>query len=174
MLSELKDKGILIGLISNCFSEEADVIRRSELFSYFDAVYLSYEQGLQKPDEEIYRRCMDRLGVKQEECLYIGDGGSNELEAARKLGMKAAFFFFDGWFDEIKKLQGIQKASANATLVAFLDRLFYSTGFDKTMKVGASVAVARNMSFLMKSIALGKEKYGLPEKEAHQWTNFIR
>ena len=119
-------------------------------------------------------------------------------------------------------------ASANGTLVSFMDRLFYSTSFDKTMKVGATVAVcrrggasatfdqinkyftiagmpvassqywnsvhgaapgeaeqdaeglqtlrvlARNMSFLIKSIALGKEKYGLPEKEPHQWTNFIR
>ena len=119
-------------------------------------------------------------------------------------------------------------ASANATLIACLDRLFYSTGFDKTMKVGASVVVARrggltatfdelnkyftisgmpvassqywngvhgrekgqaaedleglqtmrtlarNMTFLMKSIALGKEKYGLPETEEHQWTHFIR
>lgn len=119
-------------------------------------------------------------------------------------------------------------ASANATLIAFLDRLFYSTGFDKTMKVGASVVVARrggcsaafdqlnkyftisgmpvassqywnsvhgrepgqaaqdlegmqtvrvlarNMAFLMKSIALGKEKYGLPEKEAWQPTHFIK
>ncbi|MCR4991149.1 MAG: flavodoxin family protein [Lachnospiraceae bacterium] len=118
-------------------------------------------------------------------------------------------------------------ASANATLIALLDRLFYSTHFDKTMKVGASVVVARrggcsatydelnkyftisgmpvassqywnsvhgnskgeakedkeglqtmrtlarNMSFLMKSIALGKKKYGLPEKEEHAWTNFI-
>ena len=119
-------------------------------------------------------------------------------------------------------------ASPNATLVAVLDRLFYSTGFDKRMKVGASVAVARrgscsstfdmlnkyftisgmpvassqywnsvhggkpgqaqedaegmqtmrtlarNMSFLMKSIALGKVQYGLPEKEAPQVTSFIR
>lgn len=119
-------------------------------------------------------------------------------------------------------------ASANATLIAFLDRLFYSTSFSKAMKVGASVAVARrggasstfdelnkyftiagmpvassqywnsvhgcskgeavedaeglqtmrtlarNMSFLMKSIALGKEKYGLPEKEESIATNFIR
>ncbi len=118
-------------------------------------------------------------------------------------------------------------ASANATLIAFLDRLFYSTSFDKTMKVGASVVVARrggcsatfdelnkyftisgmpiassqywnsvhgrepgqagkdleglqtmrtlarNMSFLIKSIALGKEKFGLPEKEEHEWTHFI-
>ncbi len=118
-------------------------------------------------------------------------------------------------------------ASANATLIACLDRLFYSTGFDKTMKVGAAIAIARrggtsatfdelnkyftisgmpvassqywnsvhgrekgdakkdleglqtmrvlakNMAFLMKSIALGKEKYGLPEKEEHEWTHFI-
>ncbi len=119
-------------------------------------------------------------------------------------------------------------ASANATLIACLDRLFYSTKFDKTMKVGASVVaarrgglsstfdelnkyftisgmpvasgqywnsihgalpgeaeqdleglqgmrtLARNMSFLIKSIALGKEQFGLPEKESRQSTNFIR
>lgn len=119
-------------------------------------------------------------------------------------------------------------ASANATLIAFLDRLFYSTHFDKRMKVGASVVAARrgglsatfdelnkyftitgmpvassqywnsvhgrtvgeaagdeeglqtmrtlagNMTFLMKSIALGKEQYGLPEKEEPLRTNFIR
>ncbi len=119
-------------------------------------------------------------------------------------------------------------ASANGTLISFLDRLFYSAPFDKSMKVGASVVVARrgglsatfdelnkyfmisnmpvassqywnsvhgreqgeaaqdaeglqtmrtlarNMTFLMKSIALGKEKYGLPEKEPFERTNFIR
>ena len=119
-------------------------------------------------------------------------------------------------------------ASANATLVALLTRLFYSTPFDKTMKVGASVvaarrgglsatfdemnkfftisgmpvassqywnsvhgrlpgeaaqdaeglqtmrALARNMTFLMKSIALGREAFGLPEKEAPERTNFVR
>lgn len=119
-------------------------------------------------------------------------------------------------------------ASANATLIACLDRLFYSTSFDKTMKVGASVVcarrggcsatfdelnkyftisgmpiassqywnsihgrspgeaqadeegkqtmrtLARNMTFLMKSIALGKEQFGLPEQEEHVWTHFVR
>ena len=119
-------------------------------------------------------------------------------------------------------------ASANAALVALLTRLFYSTPFDKTMKVGAAVAaarrsgltatfdelnkfftisgmpvassqywngvhgalpgearqdaegmqtmrtLARNMAFLVKSIALGRERYGLPEREEFQRTNFIR
>ena len=119
-------------------------------------------------------------------------------------------------------------ASANGTLISFIDRLFYSTPFDKTMKVGAAVAVARrggvsatydelnkyfaisgmpiatgqywnavygrekgeaaqdeegmqtmrtlarNMVFLMRSIALGKEQYGVPQREPFQRTNFIR
>lgn len=99
MLSQIKEKGILIGLISNCYSEEVEVIRNSILFPYFDAVYLSYEQGVWKPDEEIFRRCMEGLSVNAEECLYIGDGGSDELETARKLGMtalQAAWYFKEG------------------------------------------------------------------------------
>ena len=119
-------------------------------------------------------------------------------------------------------------ASANATLIAVLDRLFYSSKFSKTMKVGASVVcarrggcsatfdelnkyftisgmpiassqywnsihgreqgqadmdeegkqtmrvLARNMTFLMKSIALGKEQFGLPETKERAWTHFIQ
>ena len=89
MLSELKERGMLVGLISNCFSEEAAVIRRSVLYPYFDAPLLSWEEGLQKPDTAIFRRCVERLGVVPEECLYVGDGGSHELETARSLGMTA-------------------------------------------------------------------------------------
>jgi len=89
LLCSLKEKGIMIGLISNCFSEESYVIQKSALFPYFDAVCLSYEQGIQKPDAEIYKRCMNKLMVKADECVYVGDGGSFELEAARELGMNA-------------------------------------------------------------------------------------
>lgn len=89
LLCSLKNKGIRIGLISNCFSEEAKVIRNSVLFPYFDAVCLSYEEGIQKPNTEIYKRCINRLRVKACECLYVGDGGSQELEAANGLGIKA-------------------------------------------------------------------------------------
>lgn len=89
MFVRLKEKGLLVGLISNCYAEEGKVIRESEIFPYFDAAYLSYEQSVAKPDKEIYRRCMAELGVKPEECLYVGDGGSRELETARELGMHA-------------------------------------------------------------------------------------
>lgn len=87
MLEALKKKGLKTGLISNCFDEEAMVIRRSVLFPYFDFACLSFEQGYEKPDPEIYKICMGNLDVKPEECLYIGDGGSSELERARDLGM---------------------------------------------------------------------------------------
>ena len=152
--------------------------------------------------------------MEQGKCVF--DDGGNELapkfEAADGLIVASPVYY----------------ASANATLIACLDRLFYSTHFDKTMKVGASVAVARrggcsatydelnkyftiagmpvasscywnslhgrlpgeaaqdgeglrtmrvlahNMAFLMKSIALGKEKYGMPKQEEPVQTNFIR
>lgn len=106
MLSNLKERGYLVGLISNCFSEEAVVIRKSEMFAYFDAAYLSFEQGVQKPDEEIFYRCMKDLSVKPEECIYIGDGGSYELETAQKLGMQAvqaAWYLQDGTMQPSKR-----------------------------------------------------------------------
>lgn len=89
MLRALKKKGILIGLISNCFSEEAMVIKKSVLYPYFDAVCLSFDEGLQKPNPAIFKMCLEKLNVQAEYCLYIGDGGSNELEAAEMVGMKA-------------------------------------------------------------------------------------
>ena len=99
MLRALKDKQIKIGLISNCFSEEVPAIRSSVLFPFFDAVFLSYEQGIAKPDEEIFHRCTRKLQVDAKDCLYVGDGGSQELETAERLGMKAvqaAWYFKKG------------------------------------------------------------------------------
>jgi putative hydrolase of the HAD superfamily len=125
LLSTLKERGLLIGLISNCFSEEADVIRRSELFTYFDAVYLSYEQGIQKPDEEIFQRCMDRLSVKAEECIYVEDGGSNELETARKLGMnavQAAWYLQDGTTQPSKRKHDFIQIENPLDVVKLVDR----------------------------------------------------
>ncbi len=89
ILEELKKRGISIGLISNCFSEEATVIKNSVLYPLFDAVCLSYDEGLQKPNPAIFKRCIEQLCVQAEECIYVGDGGSNELETAKMTGMKA-------------------------------------------------------------------------------------
>lgn len=89
MLEGLRACGMKVGLISNCFSEEAEGIRRSPLAPCFDFMALSYELGLMKPDPAIYLRCTAALGVTPAECLYIGDGGSHELETAAALSMDA-------------------------------------------------------------------------------------
>ena len=87
MLKALKEKGIKIAVISNCYDEEVVTIRNSCLFSYIDVPILSYEQGVCKPEKLIYDRCLAELGLSAGECLYVGDGGSKELYAAKDAGM---------------------------------------------------------------------------------------
>lgn len=109
MLSGLKTQGIKVGLITNCFSEEAKLIRKSVLFPYFDAPCLSYELGMRKPDRAIFRACLDKMELPAQNCLYVGDGGSRELETARELGMQALQAV---WYrrDEFEKLQAAIRA----------------------------------------------------------------
>ena len=125
MLNALKKQRIKIGLISNCFSEEAQEIRESILFSYFDAVCLSYEEGVRKPDEVIYHRCLSRLGLQMDECIYVGDGGSFELETARKLGMhafQAAWYLKEGTNQPSKRKADFVHLETPLELLNYLER----------------------------------------------------
>lgn len=183
---------------------------------------------------------MEKIFQKEEvetEILQIGNKPIRGCIACNSCSEKGRCVFDDAVNEAAPKFEEcdglvvaspVYYASANATLIAFLDRLFYSTSFDKTMKVGAAVVaarrgglsatfdelnkyfticgmpvassqywnsihgraqgeaeqdgeglqtmrtLARNMTFLMRSIALGKEKYGLPEQEPFSPTNFIR
>ena len=175
-------------------------------------------------------------GIKSE-ILHIGNKEIRGCIACGSCAEKGKCVFQDMVNEAAPKFQEcnglvvgspVYYASANATLIAFLTRLFYSTHFDKTMKVGAAVVAARrgglsaafdelnkfftidgmpvassqywnsihgraageasqdieglqimrtlakNMSFLMKSIALGKEAYGIPQREAFTPMNFVR
>lgn len=125
LLKELKARGIRIGLISNCYSDEAEAIRNSVLFPYFDCAMLSYEQGITKPDPEIFKRAMDNLGVSADECLYVGDGGSKELFAARDVGMKTvqALYFADLAYEPhipCKKLDGFDHAETQRDILKYV------------------------------------------------------
>ena len=171
------------------------------------------------------------------ETIHIGNQAIRGCVACNGCAKKGQCVFDDGVNEAAAKLKvadglvvgsPVYYAGPNATVTAFLDRLFYSASFDMTMKVGAAAVVcrrggasatfdrlnkyftisgmpvassqywnslhggapgeaaqdkeglqtlrvlARNMAFLIKSIALGKEAFGLPEKEPHAWTNFIR
>ncbi|MBQ9764828.1 MAG: HAD-IA family hydrolase [Lachnospiraceae bacterium] len=106
MFRSLKEMNIKIGLITNCYYEERDAIMNSILFDYFDVVCMSCELGMKKPEEEIFQRCVRELSVVPRECLYVGDGGSLELEAARSLNMhpiQAAWYFKDGVNQQTKR-----------------------------------------------------------------------
>lgn len=123
MLVKLREKGIKIGLISNCYSEEAMAIRESILFPYFDAVYLSNEQGMKKPDKEIFNRCMNELAVSAEECVYVGDGGSYELETAESLGMKAVqavWYLKQGTTQPTGRMDGFEHAETPLEVLKYL------------------------------------------------------
>lgn len=123
MLAELKEKGFHIGLISNCFSEEAKVIRQSVLFPYFDAVCLSYEMGMKKPDTAIYQACMEKLSVDPDECVYVGDGGSRELETARKLGIEAVqavWYLKEGTFQPTGRMQEFVQVESPWKLIEYV------------------------------------------------------
>lgn len=171
------------------------------------------------------------------ETILVGNKDIRGCIACGKCGETGKCVFDDAVNEIAPKLEAadglviaspVYYASANATLMALLHRLFYSTHFDKSMKVGAGVVcarrggcsatfdelnkfftisgmpvassqywnsihggapgeaaedaegkrtmrvLARNMTFLMKSIALGKEKYGMPMQEDRVFTNFIR
>ena len=123
LLEELKKKDIKIGLISNCFSEEVEAIKNSQLFEYFTATYLSYEQGLQKPEKEIFYRCMESLGVFPEDCLYVGDGGSYELETASDIGMKAiqaVWYLKEGTLQPSKRKRDFVQAESPLEILQYI------------------------------------------------------
>ncbi|MBQ9317603.1 MAG: flavodoxin family protein [Atopobiaceae bacterium] len=182
------------------------------------------------------RTVFEAEGVEVE-CVQVGNQAVRGCVACNGCAKKGACVFDDVVNELAPKLEAadglvvgtpVYYGSANATLVAVLDRLFYSKRFDTTMKVGAAVAVARrggltatfdelnkyftisgmpvasgqywngvhgrlpgeaeqdgeglqqmrtlarNMTFLMRSIELGREKYGLPEREEGIWTHFVR
>ena len=171
------------------------------------------------------------------EIVEIGTSAIQGCIACGTCSKKDCCVFDDAVNETAKKLEEadglvvatpVYYASANGSLISFLDRLFCSNHADKTMKVGAAIAVARrggltatfdelnkyftisgmpvasgyywnglhgnakgeadqdgegmqmmrylarNMTFLMKSIALGKEQFGLPEREPRIFTNFVR
>lgn len=89
MLDDLKRRGIKIGLISNCSSEEVHGLFNSALVSFIDEIVLSCQVKCSKPHKEIYMLACDKLKVDPSESIFIGDGGANELSGAANAGMAA-------------------------------------------------------------------------------------
>lgn len=91
VLQKLKAENIKLGLISNADCIDCKYWKQSPLFPYFDDVIFSCDVGLLKPDRQIYELAMQRLHVSPEACLFVGDGGSNELCGAKEAGICTVF-----------------------------------------------------------------------------------
>lgn len=89
ILLYLKSNNFKIGMITNGFAEfQRNNIRALSIEEHFDTILISEVEGLRKPDPEIFRRALHRLGLKPEEAAYVGDHPDNDVFASRNVGMK--------------------------------------------------------------------------------------
>ena len=98
-LSELRRRGLKLGLITNSFPEDVQGWEQSPLRSFFDAAVFSCSAGLVKPNPAIYFAVCKELAVLPQDALFLGDGGDDELAGARSAGLATAraLWFASRW-----------------------------------------------------------------------------
>ena len=99
VLSTLRAQGLRLGVLSDCTVELAEAWPDLPLADLVDARVLSCEEGRRKPDPELFRLIAHRLGTVPPDCLYVGDGGGNELTGASGCGMRAYMLRASDWSD---------------------------------------------------------------------------
>ena len=87
VLTRLRERGLKVGLISDCSPETPKAWPGTAFSPYFDVTIFSCAVGMKKPDPCIYQMAANALKAKPGDCLYVGDGGSGELTGAREMGM---------------------------------------------------------------------------------------
>ena len=103
LITELARSGVRLGVISNGFKEDVLPWSSCALAPAFQCTGFSCEEGLAKPDPEIYLRAVRRLGVRPETAVYVGDGADNELAGAEHAGLRA---WRAAWFVREEPRQG--------------------------------------------------------------------
>lgn len=100
LLKELKDRGYIVGIITNGPSMlQHCKLDNSGLRPYCDIVVVSGDVGVHKPDPQLFVYTADKLGLKTEECVYVGDHPVNDIQGALAAGMKAIRMNY-GWFKD--------------------------------------------------------------------------
>ncbi|UCB43123.1 MAG: HAD family hydrolase [Dehalococcoidales bacterium] len=103
VLSNLKSQDLKIGLVSNCTPAAPVIWPDTPLASLFDVTVFSSSVGILKPDPRIYLLATERLGVQPEDCLYVGNGGSQELAGAAKVGMTSVLIRVPGKYSVVRE-----------------------------------------------------------------------
>jgi putative hydrolase of the HAD superfamily len=91
-LRSLRDQGLKLGLLSNCDSREVRQWPNSPIAPLFHSACFSYDIGVVKPEARAYQTVLERLGEIGKRTVYVGDGGSNELQGAKAAGVKLTVF----------------------------------------------------------------------------------
>jgi putative hydrolase of the HAD superfamily len=95
-LRELRRRGLRIGVLSDCSAELPAYFADLPIAPYVDVGVFSFVTGHRKPEAANYLLCCRQLGVAADRCLYVGDGGSNELAGARAVGMRPVHLAVEG------------------------------------------------------------------------------
>lgn len=95
-LRELRRRGLRIGVLSDCSAELPAYFADLPIAPYVDVTVFSFVTGHRKPEAENYLLVCRELGVAADRCLYVGDGGSNELAGARAVGMRPVHLAVEG------------------------------------------------------------------------------
>lgn len=88
MLEALKARGLKVALLSNADALEASAYADGHLRGLFDVEVFSCDAGSCKPEPEIFHACLRALDLDASDCVFVGDGGSDELQAAKAIGLR--------------------------------------------------------------------------------------
>lgn len=117
VISELRNRGFRLGLLSNADASEVAAWPNSPLAGLFDAEVFSCHFGSVKPEAAIYAECLTQLRLTASECIFVGDGGSNEFLGARQVGLYSVFLsgvIEELWPDRVPALAEAADVSINA------------------------------------------------------------
>ena len=123
-LTELGHAGFRLGLVSDCSAETPTIWPASPLSAHFEALSFSCLTGHRKPEPEAYLTAVRQLGVRPEECMFVGDGGSFELTGARELGIEA--YRFVGKSDDLGESIDEDDGWAGVTITDLHDLLRFA------------------------------------------------
>ena len=112
-LAELRRRGVRLGLISMCSEDVPAVWPETDFAGAFDTETFSATTGLKKPDAEIYLHTARALGVRPEECFFVGDGANDELAGAARAGMTSVLMATGNEPDwpEVREWSGLSVSS---------------------------------------------------------------
>lgn len=120
-LLALKKAGLRTGLITNSGPGTAEAWQQTPLAGLIDEAVFSYEVRMTKPDPAIFRLACERLMVRPDACMYVGDGGDDELSGAESVGMRAVLLRMDGdHADEPYRREAVEWQGASVKALAEL------------------------------------------------------